>query len=247
MFYDQGCFGRVELGSLPGDLSDRLATIPGEWLEFDPPSGAIVVRHIQPTSAPHLPAITSELVRILSEIPGSLHESIPGGDFFVHTEAEHGQLVRLRVESGGAVHIHWAHPDFRKALKRPYMGGTEIVIDPEVQRLNGQVTLEAIDPQAAATALQDLADTFEGLYPEGDCVAKVQREPRRVELTMGEVNLDTRLLVDLLQSLALPRTLSGRIEVSSFGTVLPEQQLRFLFEKGKVWVQHPLLWIDEHE
>jgi hypothetical protein len=243
MFYDQGCFGRVELGSLPGDLADRLARIPGEWLEFDPPSGAIVVRHVQPTSAPHLPAITGELVRILSEIPGSLHRSISGGDFFVHTEAEHGQLVRLRVEVGGAVHIHWAHPDFRRALKRPYLGGSELVIDPEIQRLNGKVTLKATDPSEAAKALQDLADTFEGLYPEGDCVATVSQESGNVELTMTDVNLDAERLVALLKSVALPRTLSGGFEVSSFGTVLPEQQLRFLFEKGNVWVQHPLLWM----
>ena len=72
-------------------------------------------------------------------------------------------------------------------------------------------------------------------------------EAGKVELTMGEVNLDAKLLVRLLQSVALPRTLTGGFEVSSFGTVLPEQQVRFLFEKGKVWVQHPLLWIDEHE
>lgn len=242
MFYDQGCFGRVELGSLPAVLSDRLVRIPGEWLEFDPPSCAIVVRHIQPTSTPLLPAIASELVRILSEIPAEHHEEIPGGDFFVHTEDEHGQLVRIRVESGGGVHINWAHPNFRKSLRRPYMGGTEIVIDPEIQRLNGRVTLKAANPEEAAGALQELADTYEGLYPEGDCQAVASPEAGEVILTMGEVNLDAALLVDLLKKVALPRTLSGRFEVSSFGTVLPENQLRFLFEDGKIWVQHPLLW-----
>jgi hypothetical protein len=244
MFYDQGCFGQVELGPIPREVSERLARIPGEWLEFDPPSGAVLVRHVQPTTAPHLPAIASELVRILSEIPGELHDQIPGGDFFVHTEDEHGQLVRLRVEPGGAIHIHWAHPDFRTSLKRPYMGGSELAIEPAIQRLTGAVTLKAADPEEAARALQELADTFEGLYPEGDCLARTGGEPGTVELTMVDVNLDAALLVDLLQQVALPRSLSGRFEVSSFGTALPEQRLRFLFERGKLWVQHPLLWSD---
>ena len=102
MFYDQGCVGRVELGALPEEVAKRLAAIQGEWLEFDPPSGAIVVRHVEPTSTHHLPAIACELVRIFSEFPAELHGEIPGGDLFVHTEEEHGQLVRLRVEPGGS-------------------------------------------------------------------------------------------------------------------------------------------------
>ena len=241
MFYDQGCVGRIELGPIPAEVGERLAAIPGEWLEFDSPSGSIVVRHVQPTSARHLPAISFELVRIFSQIPAQFHEDIPGGDLFVHTEEENGQLVRLRVESGGTIHIQWAHPDFKRALRRPYMGGSELSIDPEVQRLDGTVTFRSATPEKAAVTLQDLADTFEGLYPEGDCVARAIGGSQ-VELTMREVNLDAALLVKLLQELADPRSLSGGFEVGSFGTVLPERQLRFLFEDGKLWVQHPLLW-----
>jgi len=246
MFYDQGCFGRVELGAIPDELAERLTSIPGEWLEYDPPIGAIVVRHVEPTTARHLPAIARELVRIFSEIPGEYHADIPGGDLFVHTEEEHGQLVRLRVEPGGTIHIQWAHPNFKRALRRPYLGGTEISIDPEIQRLNGTVSFKAEDPDEAARQVQELADTFEGLYPEGDCSPRVM-EGGTVELKMKEVNLDAALLVDLLQRLALPRTLSGRFEVASFGLVMPEKQLRFLFEDGKTWVQHPLLWADAQD
>ena len=243
MFYDQGCVGRIGLGPIPGEVAKRLAAIPGEWLEFDPPSEAIVVRHVEPTSTHHLPAIASELVRIFSEIPAELHGEIPGGDLFVHIEAEHGQLVRIRVEPGGTVHIQWAHPDFRQALRRPYSGGAELTIDPEVQRLDGTVTFRSPTPENAAITLQDFADTFEGLYPEGDCVAR-STGGSEVELKMAEVNLDAALLIDLLQKLAEPRSLAGGFQVASFGTVLPERQLRFLFEDGKLWVQHPLLWAD---
>lgn len=243
MFYDQGCVGRVELGPVPRDVATRLSALPGEWLEFDPPTGAVVVRHVEPTSARHLPAIAFELIRIFSEIPPEFHGEIPGGDLFVHTEHEKGQLVRIRVESGGTIHIQWAHPDFHQALRRPYMGGSELAIDPEFQRLDGKVTFTSPTPEKAALALQDLVDTFEGLYPEGDCVARATGG-QEVELTMKEVNLDAALLVALLQAEAEPRSLSGRFEVSSFGTVLPEKKLRFVFEDGKLWVQHPLLWSD---
>jgi hypothetical protein len=241
MFYDQGCVGRVELGDLPEGVAERLSAIPGEWLEFDPPSKAIVVRHVEPTSARHLPAIAYELVRIFSELPAEYHGEIPGGDLFVHTEDEHGQLVRIRVERGGTIHFQWAHPDFRRSLRRPYKGGSEVTIDPEVQRLDGSVTFTSATPEAAAVAIQDLADTFEGLYPEGDCVARAVGG-KEVELAMEEVNLDATLLIALLKQLAEPRSLGGGFEVTAFGTVLPETRLRFVFEDGKIWVQHPLLW-----
>lgn len=241
MFYDQGCVGRVDLGSIPPAVANRLAAIPGEWLEFDPGLGSVVVRHVEPTSTRHLPAIAFELIRIFSEVPADLHGGIPGGDLFVHTEDEKGQLVRIRVEPGGVIHFQWAHPDFKRSLRRPYMGGRELTIDPEVQRLDGAVSFKAQTPERAAVALQDLADTYEGLYPEGDCVARATGGDG-VELTMKEVNLDASALIGLLKEVADPRSLSGHFEVTAFGTVLPESRLRFVFEDGKLWVQHPLLW-----
>ncbi len=243
MFYDQGCFGRIELGSLPENTVRRLGQIHGEWLEYDAPTGAIVVRHVEPTASTPLPAIACELVRVLSEIPPEYHGDVPGGDLFVHAEHEQGQLVRLRVEAGGAIHIQWAHPDFRKALRRPWASGVEVAIDPEIQRLNGSVSFRATDPEGAVGQVQALADTFEGLYPEGD-LAATATGGQDVAVTMTDVNLDASLLVDLLLKVAEPRSLSGRFEMSSFGTVMPERRLRFLFEAGKVWVQHPLLWSD---
>jgi len=243
MFYDQGCFGRVDLGELPEDVAERLSQVPGEWLEYDPPSGAIVVRHVEPTSAHHLPAIACELVRLFAEIPPEFHGNIPGGAFFVHTQEEHGQLIRLRVESGGAIHVRWAHPSFKQATRLEYAGGTEFIIDPEVQRLNGTVSFQAEDPQGALDAMQTLVDTFEGLYPEGEFTIGIQGQ-ESVELTMQDVNLDAARLVDLLLRVARAGTLSGRFQVSSFGTVNPEHQRRVLFEGGEVRVQHPLLWPD---
>jgi hypothetical protein len=241
MFYDQGCFGRVDLGPLPEDVSERLSGVPGEWLEYDPPTNAIVVRHVEPTSAHHLPAIACELVRLFAEIPPELHSGIPGGALYVQTEEEHGQLIRLRVEAGGAIHVRWAHPSFKQATRRPYAGGPEFLIDPEIQRLNGSVRFQAETPEDAARSIQELADTFEGLYPEGDFISRASGEGT-VELTMKDVNLDAVRLIELLRKVAVAGTLSGRFEVDAFGTLNPEFRRRVLFEAGEVLVQHPLLW-----
>ena len=239
MTYQSGCRGRVDLGDLPGHVRARLGRLPGEWLEYDPGLSAITVKHVEPTDAPVLLTAASELVCMISEIPYELQTRIPGGDFFVHLE-ETGQLVRLRVDRGGTIHVEWAHPGYEGAKKRPY-DGREIAIEPWEHRLNGTVELVSADEAAAAEALQTLADSFEGLYPEGDFRPVVQEEGGlRVEMT--DVNLDARLLVDRLIAFAKPRSLTGFVDVSSFGDVAPEHLVRLVFEDGEAWVQHPLLW-----
>ena len=82
MAYQPGCQGRVVVGALPEPVQRALLAIPGDWLEYDPPSRSIVVRHVQPTDDPVLPAVTVELVRILSEIPFERLADIEGGDLF---------------------------------------------------------------------------------------------------------------------------------------------------------------------
>ncbi len=243
MFYDAGCYGRVMLGQLPEAVQQRLGTLPGEWLEFDPLTGTIVVRHIQPSAGPSLPTIAGELVRMLSEIPEAAQDRIPGGDLFVHTEVA-AQLVRLRVEAGGALKIEWAHPDYAKAKRQLYTGGRVEMVEPRVQRLNGGVTFETADPTRATRELESAADGYEGLYPEGDLVVKADRSTGRLAVKIRDLNVDVLLLVERLQALAAPGSLSGDIEVSSFAAIVPEQHLRFVFDDGRAWVQRPVLWED---
>jgi hypothetical protein len=240
MFYDPGCHGRVDLGPLAPDVQRRLSAVPGEWLEFDPAALAIVVRHVQPTAGPSLPTIAQELVRLIETIPAAQHATIAGGEFHVHVDGTM-QLVRLRVEPGGALHIRWAHPDYAKAAKRPYERGTHQLVDATVQRLDGTVRLKAADPAAAAAALQHVADTYEGLYPEGDCAVTVQGGGT-VEVRLLAGNLDVELLVAKMTEVAIARTLSGRIDVSSFASEAPEANARLVFEDGRIWIQRPVLW-----
>jgi hypothetical protein len=230
----------VELGKVPPEVGRRLMAVPGEWLEFDPSSGAIVVRHVQPSAGPSLPTIAQELVRMIEEIPGALHAGIPGGDLFVHTDSTM-QLVRLRVEPGGALHIRWAHPDYAKAARRPYERGKHDLVDAKVQRLNGAVVFKAGDPKQAAAVVQSVADTYEGLYPEGEVRVNPKKDGT-VEVTLQDVNLDAELLVAKMTEVAVARTLSGRVDVSSFGSEAPEHDVRFTFEDGRIWIQRPVLW-----
>jgi hypothetical protein len=240
MFYDPGCFGRVQLGALPSDVQRRLAALPGEWLEYDAASAGIVVRNVQPAAGPSLSTIAGELVRMIAEIPGTHHAAIQGGDLLVHTEAAQ-QLVRLRVEPGGAIHIRWAHPDYARAQKKPWQRGTHDLVESKVQRLNGDVTFKAADAAKAAAAVQHVADTFEGLYPEGECTATA-RADGTVQVALADVNLDAELLVATLQQQARPGTIAGRFDVASFAAQAPERDVRFVFEDGTVLIQRPILW-----
>ena len=243
MFYDAGCYGRIVLGQLPKAIEQRLGALPGEWLEFDPTTGTIVVRHIQPSAGPSLPTIAGELVRMLSEIPEAEQDRIPGGDLFVHTEVA-AQLVRLRVEAGGSLKIEWAHPDYAKSKRQLYTGARVEMVEPRVQRLNGGVTFESAEPVKAERELESLADTYEGLYPEGDLAVKADRSTGRVTVEVRDLNVDVLLLVERLQALAAPGSLTGDIEVSSFAAIVSEQHLRFVFDDGQTWVQRPVLWED---
>lgn len=242
MFSDHGCRGRVELGALPEEIESRLVSLPGEWLEFEPESDAVVVRHAQPSSGPDLPVIAGELVQILSLVPPELHREIAGGDFYVHTH-DTGQFVRLHVAPGGALHIEWANPDFAAGETHPYRGRVETQLDPVVQRIDGRVCLRATDPEAVAAELQRLADHFEGLYPEGEC--RFETTDDTLVVGLRALNLDAHLLLGVLEEHALEGSLEGGFTVTAFGReVLPEESLQIVFEGGRTLVRRPLLWSD---
>jgi hypothetical protein len=221
-------------------VGSALDALPGDWLEYDAATEAIVVRHVQPTTGAILPTVVSELVRMLAAIPYERQADLPGGELLVHTE-DGGRLVRITVEPGGSFHVLWAQPDYAGAESQPF-DEEAIKIEGYEQRLNGSLSLACADPADTATALQRLADTFEGLYPEGDFRATADRDAGTVSVTMTDVNLDVTLLLAAARSAASPGSLSGRIALASFREAVPEHLLRIVFERGEAQVQRPLLW-----
>ena len=241
MFSDHGCNGEVALGDLPAEVRDELAALPGEWLEYDSDRSAVVKRHAQPSAGPDLPVITGELVQILAMIPPEHHEAIPGGIFYVHT-IDTKQFVRLNVQQGGGLELKWAHPDFAASIKHAYEGRSETALDPHYHRLDGRVSFKGAQESAAARVLE-LADTWEGLYPEGECTIIDDATVSTIELKA--LNLDAHLLIERLQEVAEPGTLEGGFIVTAFGReIRPEESLRVIFDAGKTLVQHPVLWSD---
>jgi hypothetical protein len=238
-----GCHGRIQVGPLPDAVRARLAALPGEWLEYDGSSSTIVVRHIQPTGSPTLPTIAHELVRMLAAIPVELHGDIPGGELRVHAE-DTTHVVRLFVARGGGLRIDWAHPTFDPARRRPLASSDQIPVDGVFCRLAGRVTFTAADPVAAARELQRLADTFEGLYPEGYFQATPDPSRRTVQVEMRDANLDARALVTVVTSLAAPGTLDGAVEVTSFDERYPDDRVRLVFRPDGVWVEEPALFAE---
>lgn len=241
MTHDLGCHGRVRLGSLPGMVQQKLARLPGEWLEFDPASGDVVVRRVQPAAGASLPTVAMELLRMLSSLPSSALPQIVGGELVVEGD-EQGHLARLRVEAGGVLHVEWAHPDEAWGRQGPYRGRIETAIDPKVQRLTGGVTFLAARPEPAARELQNVGDTFEGLYPEGQFRAVAGDPEGVIVLEMRDANVDAHLVVEALERLAVPGSISGAFTVGAFADELPEEHIRIVFERGRPLAQHPLLW-----
>ncbi|MDL5501875.1 MAG: hypothetical protein QSU88_01530, partial [Candidatus Methanoperedens sp.] len=148
----------------------------------------------------------------------------------------------LRVDAGGTVRLNWAHPCFASAARQPFTSAAPIAIEPVFCRLSGDVTLGAADPARAAGEIQRLADTFEGLYPEGDFQASADRTHGIVRVHMQDANVDIRLLVERLLRVAAPGTADGAIEVSSFDERYPDDRVRVVFEDGRAWLEEPALF-----
>ena len=141
-----------------------------------------------------------------------------------------------------AIVAAWLGTVFAAASRSPYRGRSETPLDPYYHRLNGDVRFRPATEDGGAAVLE-LADTWEGLYPEGDC--KVVAEGELTTIELRDLNLDAHLLIEKLQEVATEGSLEGEFVVTAFGReVRPEDSLRVIFEAGETLVQHPVLWPD---
>lgn len=229
------CEGKIKCGSLPWEVSERLAQLSGNWLEFSPEEGAILVRHVQPVGCPPMSGVPCELISILDSIPSEHREKMPGGTLFVRDK--HGQVLRLLVK-GGELLIQWPRLDYEHSSPEApdeVMNG----INPREARIRGWARF-AGSPERARE-LTAFVDRFEGLYPEGDMPSEC--EQNSVSIRFQDVNVGPRELVSKLVALAEPpASLEAELDVSSFAPAAMDRSFRIKINKGAVEALRPSLW-----
>jgi len=229
------CEGKIKCGSLPWEVSERLAQLSGNWLEFSPEDDAIVVRHVQPVGCPAMSGVPCELISILDSIPSDHREKMPGGTLFVRDK--NGQVLRLLVK-GGELLIQWPHLDYshsKPEAPETLMSG----INPREARIRGWARF--VGSPERVRELAAFVDRFEGLYPEGDMPSEC--EQNLVSVRFQDVNVGPRELTSKLQALAeTPESLEAELDISSFAPGALDRSFRIKIEKGAIQTLRPSLW-----
>ncbi len=234
-----GCTGSVELGTLSKETQSRLEEIEATWLEFSPDPPSLVVRHVQPDAISAPREIAGELLEFLSHISDRERRGVPGGSLY-YLDEQSGQYFRLKVWGGGNLTVSWAHPDYTHAQGVPYEDQTVPVVFEPYQCMNGSMKFKAVPD--AVEKLRAVIERPGGLYPQGEFEIDLVEE--EVVLTLRDVNSSVVPLVESLRKLALPGSLKGHIEVSSFRAGDLDDYCRFDFKGPDVWLLRPYLWND---
>jgi len=229
------CEGRIRCGSLPWEVSEHLAALSGNWLEFSPEEDAIVVRHVQPAGCPAMSGVPCELISILDSLPPEHRERMPGGTLFVRDK--NGQVLRVLVERG-EMRIQWPCVDYLHSTDVP----PESVfgeVNPSEARIQGWARFAGSRDRIGD--LQAFVDRFEGLYPEGDMPSEC--EENMVFVRFRDVNVGPRELVAKLMELASePSSLQAELDVSSFTPGALDRSFRIRIKDGSMQALRPALW-----
>jgi hypothetical protein len=232
-----GCTGRIDLGELSRETQRRLEEVEATWLEFSPDPPSLVVRHIQPDATSPPREIAGELLEFLTQVPDVERQAFPGGALY-YLDEQTGQFLRLRVWRGGDLTIAWAHPSYEDARCVLYEGqATPVVFEP-YQCLNGKVSLKA--KPGAADEIRLTIERPAGLCTQGEYELHPLGEALGLELR--EVNSSAVPLVETLRQVAMPGSLNGQIDVSSFRAGDLDDYCRFVFKNGQIRLLRPSLW-----
>jgi hypothetical protein len=228
------CEGKIRFGSLPWDVSERLAQFTGNWLEFAPEENAIIVRHVQPVGCPAMSGVPCELISMIDAVPPDHREKMPGGALYVKDRS--GQILRIVVERG-EVRIQWPHLDYVHSTCMPVEAIDEA--NPREACVKGWARFSGAQQQAER--LQEFVDQFEGLYPEGDMPSEC--EQNTVYVRFKDVNVGPRELLSKMKELAdPPQSLQAELDVSSFAPGSLDRNFRIRVRDGAVDVLRPALW-----
>lgn len=229
------CSGEIVVGALAAETRERLAELGGEWLEYDPRSGKVVVRHVQPGGTPALSAIPAELIAIFESMDTEERERMAGGTLLVRDRT--GVVLRLVVEAG-EIRIQWPREDWTHAVEVP-LEEALAAIEAVSARVTGAVRFNA--PPGARAKLVEFVESFEGLYPDGDL--RLDREGSQVEVEFRGINVGPEELLGKLSELAEPRqSLAGELEIGSFVPNALERDFRLSLSEGRVTAERPALW-----
>lgn len=229
------CTGEIVFGDLSPETVRRLAGMGGDWLEFDPSGGRVVVRHVQPEGAPAISAVPAELIAMLAALAPEERERVRGGELVVRDRP--GVALRLVVEAG-EIRVQWPREDWSHAIEVPLDEAFAAVV-PASARVSG--TLGFTAPPGARAELVDFVERFEGLYPEGDL--RLDREGAEVRVELRGLNVGPAELYEKLRALAKPLTsLAGALDVSSFVPNALERDFRLTIIAGEARAEWPALW-----
>lgn len=233
------CDGKIVIGSLPAEATERLLSLSGNWLEYTPEENAIIVKHVQPAGCPPLAAIPCELISLLDAVSPKQRAAMPGGAIYIRTGAE---TLRVLVEHG-EVRVQWPHEDYSHSTIVSLESASE-GLNPCQARVNGWARFSgAVD---AAFRLQEFVDRFEGLYPEGDL--NFSTSGNSVYVEFKQVNIGPLPLVACLQSLAdPPNSLQAGLEVGSFAPGAMEMDFQIRISEGRAQALRPALWAAEQK
>jgi hypothetical protein len=237
-----GCTGSVDLGALGKDTLKRLEQIAASWLEYSPEPSALVVRHVQPDDVAPLREVAGELLDFLHAFSETERSQVPGGALYYRDEAT-GQYVRLKVWKGGFLTVAWARPDYTNAQWRRFHNEPVNLVFEPFQRLNGSVRFEG-NPNAGDD-LRKLIDKTAGQYSQGEYA--ISSTLRQTSVSLIDLNADALTVVNALQYMAQPGTLSGEVDVTSFRAGDLEDYCRFSFRAGEISIARPVLWSDTRE
>ncbi len=225
------CHGQIRLGSLPWEVSERLAQWRGNWLEFLPEVNSIVFRQAEPPGCPALTGIPCELITLIDSLPPELRESVPGGELSLKDSGD--RLLRLEVIKG-EVHIRWPHAACYQAAPVSLGEGAETIGSGKA-RVNGWIRFAG--SSAKAGDIRALVDRFGGLYPEEDM-------PSECEQNMAYIRfrnriLDLQELVAVITGLADPKeSLQAELEADRLDA---DQNVRIQIVDGSIEATSPAL------
>jgi len=230
------CEGKIRLGSIPWEVSEQLAQITANWLEFVPEENAILAKDARLEGCPVLTGIPCELITLLGTIPPEDRENMPGGELYL--KDPNGQMLRLQV-ANGEVRIQWPRIDYSRSHPVPPEQVFKTAGEGET-RVKGWARFAGSPKQAEV--LQSFVERFGGVYPEGDIPSECEQHV--VAIRFKDARVTPQELVRDMKALAFPiDSLQAELDVTCLAEKQVEQYFRIRIRNGAVEAFRPAGWI----